>query len=85
MTPTSTNTQTTKVQRPREGGVLCNIYFFGFCFVVGFFSSLCFYQAQKVFYHQESNYYLRIKHNNVLKKPQSERFCHKLGFSYILS
>jgi hypothetical protein len=83
-TPTSTNNQTTKVKRPREGGALCNIFFFGFCFVVGFFSPLCFYQAQKVFYHQESNYYLQIKHNKSFYHKVSDIatslvfliFCH---------
>jgi hypothetical protein len=63
-TPTSTSNQTTKVKRPREGGV-CVIYLFLLVLFWGrfLFFPLCFYEAQKIFYHQESNYYLQIKHN----------------------
>jgi len=72
MTTKSTSNQTTKVKRPREGGV-CAIYFFLWVLFCGrfFFPLLCFYQAQKKIYHQESNYYLQIKHNRRFL-PQSE-------------
>ncbi len=74
----SIGNKTTKVKRPKEGG-FC-IFFFGFCFVLSPFFSLCFYEAQKVFYHQECGYYLQIKHNKRFL-PQRKRFCHGLGFS----
>ncbi len=70
--------QDNKGEKAKGGWVLCN--FFGFCFVVGFSFLLCLCQAQKVFYHQESGYYLQIKHNRWFL-PQSKRFCHGLGFS----
>jgi hypothetical protein len=80
-TPTLTGNQTTKVKRPKEGGI-CVIFIFFRVLFCGrfFFSPLCFYQAQKVFYHQESNYYLQFKHNRGFL-PENERFCHMLDFS----
>jgi len=74
----STSNKITKVKKAKGGWVL--YFLFGFCFVLGPFFSLCFFQAQNVFYHQESGYYLQIKHNRRFL-PQRERFCHGLGFS----
>jgi hypothetical protein len=84
-TPTSTNNKTMKVKRLKEGG-FCVILFWGgggggwFC--NGFFLSFC--QAHFFFNHQESGYYLQIKHN-IRFLSQKEKLCHDLGFSWFLS
>jgi hypothetical protein len=60
-TLTSTGNKTMKVKRSMEGG-FC-VIFWGFYFLVGPFFSIRFCQPDKVFYHQESGYYIQIKHN----------------------
>jgi hypothetical protein len=80
----STSNQTTEVKRPREGGFYVT-FLFGFCFVVGPFFSFTFLSSLESFsFHQESSYYLHIKHNKRFLS-QSEQFCHGLGFSQFLS
>ncbi len=52
MTPMSTNNQTTKVKRPREGGVCVVLFIFWVLFCGRFFFFFffpCFYEAKKSF------------------------------------
>jgi hypothetical protein len=58
------------------------VIFLGFVMWWVLFFPLNFCQAQKVFYFQESGYYLQIKHN-IRFLPQSERFCYSFGFFLI--
>ncbi len=71
-TPTSTSNQTTRVKRPREGGV-CVILFFLWVLFCGrfFFSPLCFYQSQKTFI--TNNLIITFKLNII------EGFYHKVN------
>jgi hypothetical protein len=82
ITPTSKGNQTTKVKRPREGKV-CVSFIFLWVLLCGkfLFSLYVSKNPKKKNYHQESNYYLQIKHNKRFL-PQSEPFCHGLGFLY---
>jgi hypothetical protein len=56
----SIGNKTTKVKRPRKGWFCVFLFWVLFC-GESFFLYFC--QAHKVFYHQESSYYLQIKHN----------------------
>jgi hypothetical protein len=58
------------------------VFFLGFVLWWVLFFPLHFCQTQKVFYFQESGYYLQIKHNKMFM-PQSERFRYNFGFFLI--
>ncbi len=71
----STGNQTMKVKRRREGEFCVTLFFWvlfcGESFVFVFLSFTFLSSRKSSFYHQESNYYLQIKHNR--------KFLHKVN------
>jgi hypothetical protein len=77
---TSIGNKTTKVKRLKENKfcVFCFLLF-GFCFVVGLFFLYVSIKPKKFFITKNMVITYKFKHNRWFL-PQSERFCHGLGF-----
>jgi hypothetical protein len=70
--------QNNEGEKAKGGWVLCNFFWILFC-GGSFFFSLHFYQAQNVFFHQESSYYIQIKHNERFL-PQNDKLSQSWCF-----